>query len=434
MNKQKQFNITIILFIAVAGFLFSCEKKSENSLVYDPSKPVQIDGFEPDSGGMATKVFIYGNNFGTDLSKIKVYYNTMRAPVIGSDGDHIYVITPRQPGAECVLSVVVGTDSAVYAGKKFLYHTMATVTTIAGKKGTTEFHGGTLSEATFEYPCTLCVDAEGNIFLSHWRTPYCFVLISQEKNIVEALYTGDPLGAPTADVQGKVIMAPTDGGDGYYYFDPDAQWSPKMRLILHPTTDMIAAGMKDFSIDYKHGMTACFQDGYIYTRSYAGQIIRFDPVTRIGEQVAAGIQPNDNSYPFFDPYKPNIMYIAYPTRNAIYTFDVNTGEHTLFAGSPGEAGWKDGNRLEAEFNGPSQIVVDQTGTIFVADRYNHCIRRITPDGMVSTVIGKGGVAGYQDGNPEDALFDEPLGVAIDKDGNIYVAEWGNNVVRKLAVE
>jgi sugar lactone lactonase YvrE len=434
MKKQKK--TSIIYFVAVMIFLWSCEKTTENigGEPYNPSLPVKIDSFEPDSGGMATKVFIYGSNFGTDLSKIKVYFNTMRAPVVGSDGSHIYVITPRQPGEECILSVVVENDSVAYTQKKYRYRTMTTVTTITGKKGTTEFMGGTLSEATFHNPSTLCVDAEGNIFLTHWRQPYCFVLINQEKDIVQALYTGDPLGAPTADADGKVIMAPTDGGDGYYSFDPDAQWAAKSRLILHPNEDQVATGMKDFSINWKHGMSACFEDECIYTRSYNGQIVKFNPLTRTGELVATNIQPNDDSYPYFDPYQTNILYISYPSRHAIYTFDIKTGEHTLFAGSAGTSGWRDGNRLECEFNTPSQLVVDRDGSVYVADRGNHCIRRITPDGMVTTIIGKGGIAGYQDGNPEDALFNNPRGVAIDKEGNIYVADYENNVVRKLAVE
>ena len=431
--------VCFLSFLVATGMLlglWSCENESKNleRPSYDPSKPVRIADFEPDSGGMATKVFIYGSNFGSDLSKIRVYFNSMRAPVVGSDGEHLYVITPRQPGEECTLSVVVGNDSVVFTNKTYRYRTMTTVTTIAGTKGTNVFKGGTLSEATFHNPSTLCIDAEGNIFLSHWREPYCFVLINQEKDIVQALYTGEALGAPTADAEGKVIMVPTDGGDGYYSFDPDAQWASKSRLILHPNAEQIAEGMKDFNINWKHGMSACFQDGYIYTRSYNGQIVKFNPLTRTGELVATNIQPNDDSYPYFDPYQTNILYISYPSRHAIYKFDINTGEHTVFAGTPGTPGWKDGSCLDSEFRNPNQLVVDKDGSVYVADRGNHCIRRVTPDGMVSTVIGKGGIAGYQDGNPEDALFNNPRGVAIDKEGNIYVADYENNTVRKLAVE
>ncbi|MDR2385669.1 MAG: IPT/TIG domain-containing protein [Tannerella sp.] len=431
--------MSIACFVTLVFILPACENENDSYLgiPYDPSKPVRVDSFEPDSGGMATKVFIQGSNFGTDPTKIKVYFNDLRAPVVGSDGNHIYAITPRQPGRECIISVVVNNDSVVVTDKVYLYRTMVTVTTIAGKKGGTELKTGSLSEATFQYPSTLCVDAEGNIFLSHWRTPYAFVLINQEKDIVQELFRGDPLGAPTADANGKVIMAPADGGDGYYSFDPDAQWAPKSRLILHPSYESIAEGIVDFKINYKHGMSACPLDGYIYTRSVNGQLVRFNPLTRMGERVG-GVnmltEVDTDAFLSFDPFNPNILYISYPSRHVIYTYDVITNEHVLFAGTRGLSGWKDGERLHAEFHTPSQVCVDQDGSVMVADRGNHCIRRISADGMVSTVIGKGGIAGYVDGNPEDALFNSPRGVAIDKDYNIYVADYENNVVRKLAIE
>jgi len=413
--------------------LWSCEDNKPDNFgreAYDPSKPVRIDGFEPDSGGMATKVFITGSNFGSDVSKIKVYFNDMRAPVVGSDGSHLYVITPRQPGEENIISVVVNNDSVTYTGKKYHYRTMTTVTTITGKKGTTEFKGGTLSEAEFHNPSTLCVDAEGNIFLSHWRVPYCFVLISQEKDLVQALYTGDPLGAPSADAEGRVVMAPTDGGDGYYSFDPDAQWAPKVRMMLHPSMD--DTDRQNWASTNRLGLAACYLDGFIYSHYNNGHLMKYDAVTRLGQLV--DITLSAGSFLYFDPYQTNILYLTYVNRHAIYTYDILTREHTLFAGTDSRAGWVDGHRLSAEFNQPSQIVVDKDGSIYVADRMNHCIRRITPDGMVSTVIGKGGIAGYQDGNPEDALFNNPRGVAIDQEGTIYIADYENNCIRKLSVE
>ena len=432
----------IICIMTTFVFLSSCDENNPPSYegeAYDPSKPVIITDFKPDSGGLATKVFITGSNFGSDLTKIKVYFNDMRAPVVGSDGNRMYVITPRQPGRENIISVVVNNDSVAFTAKKYLYRTMTTVTTIAGKKGTTEFKGGTLSEAEFHNPSTLCIDAEGNIFLSHWRVPYCFVLINQEKDLVEAIYPGsnngiDAFGAPTADANGRMIMAPTDGGDGYWSFDPDAQWAPKSRLMIHPTVEMMAEGKRDWVSTNRLGMAACRleDDNNIYTHFNNGHLMRYDPLTRLGELVdiitAAG------TFLYFDPYQPSILYLVFPGRHMIYSYDVITHEYTLFAGTDSKAGWVDGHRLQAEFNQPSQIVIDKDGSMYIADRLNHCIRRITPDGMVSTVIGKGGIAGYQDGNPEDALFDNPRGVAIDDEGTIYVADYENNCVRKLAIE
>ena len=433
MNKLKQ--TSMICFVATIMFLWACENNKPDDFgrtPYDPSKPVRIDSFEPDSGGMATKVFINGSNFGSDVSKIKVYFNDLRASVVGSDGNHLYVITPRRPGREVTISVVVNGDSTVCTDKKYLYRTLTTVTTIAGKKGTTDFKGGTLAEAEFSDVYYLCVDAEDNIFLSHWGTSRGFVLINQEKDIVQQVYAGEALGVPATDAEGKRIMAPTDARDGYYYFDPDEQWAPKSRLILHPTTDMINEGMKDFNLTNKAGLAFCHHDGYMYTNATNGHLVKFHPVTRVGQLVDVLLSVAGRMC--FDPYQPNILYLSYRTNNTIYRYDINTGEYILYAGVEGIAGWKDGHRLEAEFYSPYQMVVDQDGSLVVADRLNHCIRRISRDGMVTTVIGKGGISGYQDGNLEDALFNNPMGLAIDKNGTIYVADLGNQVIRKLAVE
>ena len=445
MNNLKQ--ITIFFFAAVTLiFLWSCEDNKPDDFgrtPYDPSKPVVIDGFKPDSGGLATKVLIEGSNFGSDLSQIKVYFTatteggtqvSMLAPLIGSDGEHMYVLTPKLTNLrECTVSVVSNGDSAVYTDKNYLYRTMTTVTTIAGKKGTTSFRGGTLAEAQFSDPVYMCIDDEDNIFVCHWYTPFSFILINEEKDIVQQLLGGISFNIPTIDAQGKVFV-PVEAGDTYYHFDPAVQWASKQSSILHPTADMIAEGMLDFNIDYKVSMANCFYDGYIYTSTIGtGQLIKMNPVSRIGQLVTS--IPWSSTRLFFDPYQSHILYIIAYTLHAIYKYDVITGEETLFAGTPGVAGWKDGKALEAEFARPSMMVITEDGSMYLSDRDNHCIRRITPDGMVSTVIGQGGVLGYQDGNAEDALFNEPFGLAISKKtGAIYVSDWRNNCIRKLAIE
>ena len=69
--------------------------------------------------------------------------------------------------------------------------------------------------------------------------------------------------------------------------------------------------------------------------------------------------------------------------------------------------FEDGKRLNARFNFPSQICFELDGIMYIADSSNHCIRSIDREGAVSTVIGVPGRAGYVDGTPDDALFDEP---------------------------
>ena len=75
--------------------------------------------------------------------------------------------------------------------------------------------------------------------------------------------------------------------------------------------------------------------------------------------------------------------------------------------------------------------MDSSGNVFVADTYNHIIRRIDLAGNVSTIAGQTGVTGSADGLATNATFNKPIGVAIDSSGNIYVADNGNHQIRKI---
>ncbi len=105
---------------------------------------------------------------------------------------------------------------------------------------------------------------------------------------------------------------------------------------------------------------------------------------------------------------------------------------TTFAGQPGVAGTNDGLGSAAQFSNPNELAMDSAGNIYVADEGNETIRRITPAGMVSTLAGNPGIAGNSNGIGSAALFRTPSGVAVDSAGNVYVADWGNDMIRKLA--
>jgi streptogramin lyase len=295
-----------------------------------------------------------------------------------------------------------------------------------------------LSEAEFHQPSTIAADAQGNLFMSHWRVPFCFVRINEQEDIVEAILPGSStdatyaLGAPTVDSEG-IVSAISDGGRIYFTFDPIEAWTPRQRSIL-PAGE----GKPPFTFSTAHSLAAHPVTGELYTRYFgSGHLIKVNPVTREGELVAETFASSD-SYVVFDPHNPDILYIAYHHLHCIGMFNIQTKVHTVFAGRSGESGWSDGPVAQARFYQPNQLIVAPNGNLYVADRMNHCIRMITLDGngggIVSTIIGKGGVAGYQDGNPEDALFNEPRGVAVLPNGDIYITDLGNNVVRKLTIE
>jgi outer membrane protein assembly factor BamB/sugar lactone lactonase YvrE len=107
------------------------------------------------------------------------------------------------------------------------------------------------------------------------------------------------------------------------------------------------------------------------------------------------------------------------------------GEVSTVAGN-GVAGYRDGAGPKAQFNNPDGAVVDGEGNLYVADNGNHVIRRIGADGVVETVAGTG-VAGLADGQGSQAQFSHPAGLGLDSQGNVYVADGGNHSVRKLVI-
>lgn len=383
---------------------------------------------------MATKVIIKGSNFGSNANNIKVYYNDKAAAVVNSNGSEMYVITPRQPGDTCNIAVVIGKDSLIF-DNQFHYKTTISVTTVAGKPGSADLSaGGTLAEAVFNTVCFLCVDVENNIFMTQ-RSPGAVVLINEKSNRTMLLREGNVPNLPCVDSEGRVVMVPDDGGDNFFVFDPDNQWATRNTFIIHPTADDIAAGMFNFNVNWKHALASCKLDGYIYTRAYNGELIKFHPKTRKGQKIDEGLMIDGDSYLQFHPIDEHILYLTYPNKHCIYTYNIETKEHKLFAGKVSGAGsWLDGDRSEAEFNNPRQLCMDKEGNVYVADENNHVIRMINTEGSVSTIIGIPGKSGYQDGNPEDALFNFPRGVAIDSNGDIYVADKGNKCVRKLSIQ
>ena len=125
---------------------------------------------------------------------------------------------------------------------------------------------------------------------------------------------------------------------------------------------------------------------------------------------------------------PSAIAIA-PDGNLIIA---DTGNNRIRRLTPsGEVSTVAGDGTAAQFNGPIGVAVNASGNIYVADSYNDRIRLITPDGQVSTIAGKG-IPGYADGDRNTALFDTPSGIIVANDNSLIVADTGNDRLRRIS--
>lgn|GEM_PF-569641 len=169
------------------------------------------------------------------------------------------------------------------------------------------------------------------------------------------------------------------------------------------------------------------QTGNLYVSDYVSGAIRRISTgavvkTITTEGAPAGLAVNSDGDIFISDFNTNTIFRIKPN-----------GSKTRFAGN-GTAGMSDNNTgTLARFNSPGGLAIDAADNIYVADQLNNAIRKISPSGKVTTIAGTG-QAGKQDGPALSATFYNPDGLAVDKDGNIFVADTKNNLIRKISID
>jgi sugar lactone lactonase YvrE len=179
-------------------------------------------------------------------------------------------------------------------------------------------------------------------------------------------------------------------------------------------------------------------DWTVYAADYANQLIRkISPdglVTTLagsgerGWRDGAGSAAKFNGPDGIALAPSGDLYVSDADNRRIRKVSPN-GTVITVAGS-GQPGTRDGPAATAQFLYPTGVTVDQTGTVYVADRGGHTIRKITPRGVVSTLAGNGR-PGYTDGMGVVAQFNDPMAVVVDRSGRLFVTDSGSHAIRMI---
>lgn len=470
-NFIKCSNILLLLYFVFG--LIACDDNDGSADVgqpYDPKRPVKIISFTPEEGNVKTKIVITGENFGVDTTMVEVSIGGVRAPLIGLKNNLIYCTAPNK-GFEGTVSVKVGEQIAI-AEKKFSYKAEEMrVTTFYGNRmddGRFEVMDGPIDESFTNYlgvesPTWFSFNprnhdelymAQDNDAGGGARSIRVFNLRNRTLRTVwsytERLRTLD--WSKTGDT---LFVAIDRGGD---------ENTSTAVLALTKDTDGEFRNVQEFAHGTQCNGAAVHPVNYeMYFNNFGkGLLFRFDYLAHGGglensrtyRETMCAIQ--DNDWEFNIVMHPTGKYAYLVMVNRHYIMRMNYDEENKrfgmpyrVAGSVGEAGWTDGVGTTARFNTPYQGVFvknpDYAGNedeydFYFTDRRNHCIRILSPEGLVSTFAGRGSASlnneyyGYVDGAlREEARFDQPMGLAYDERTNtFYVGDVMNHRIRMIS--
>ncbi|MGD0016744.1 MAG: NHL repeat-containing protein [Verrucomicrobiia bacterium] len=342
-----------------------------------------------------------------------------------------------------------------------IYH-FDTIAGLAAHSGGTD---GTNSAARFNGPDYLAMDSAGNVYVSDFGNDTIRKIATVGTNWVVSTVAGltDNPGSADGTNSAARFSYPNGvavGTNGNVYV---ADWSNNtIRAIAPIGTNWVVstiAGQVGVS-GHADGTNAASQfsgpsgvavdtNGNIYVGDFFNSTIRkIAPVgtnwvasTIAGLALNTGSADGTNSVARFNG--PND--VAVDTNGNVYVADwanstirkiAPVGTNWIvstIAGLALNTGSADGTNSDARFNGPTGVAVDSSGNVYVADAGNNTIRKITPvdtNWVVSTIGGLAGVGGSTDGIKSNARFYYPRAVAVDTNGNVYVADTGNNTIRQ----
>jgi len=313
-----------------------------------------------------------------------------------SQNPYQFVVTPTADGSETITLATAGATSGDGIIARSITFNLTienggVVTTLAGS-GNEGSANGTGTAASFGAPYGVAVDGSGNVYVADNLSNLIRKITAA--GVVTTLAGSGSAGAANGTGTAASFYTPSgvavDGSGNVYVAD--------------------------------------FRNNLIRKISAAGVV-----TTLAGSGSAGASNGTGTAASFYFPFGVAVdgsgnVYVADQDNNLIRKITA-AGVVTTLAGS-GSAGAANGTGTAASFFAPTGVAVDGSGNVYVADEGNNLIRKITPAGVVTTLAGSGST-GSANGTGTAASFYYPFGVAVDGSGNVYVADYGNNLIRKI---
>ncbi len=270
------------------------------------------------------------------------------------------------------------------------------VRTLAGSAQMSAYLDGPGANARFADPVGLALDSAGNVFIAD-SANHCLRQLTPAGNVTT--FAGRP-GDFGSD----------DGGTGFARFD-----TPSALAVARDGTLFISdTGNNTIRRRDPNGTVTTFA-GFAGT---PGSTNGVGSVARFNAPLGLALAGNSD------------LFVADSGNHAIRRI-TSDGNVTTFAGGLEQWGAADGKGEQARFNGPVGLVFDKVGNLLVADSFNHAIRKIAPDGTVTTLAGRLGEDGFADGRAADARFGAPAELAFDPNGNLFITDGWYDTLRKI---
>lgn len=459
----------IIFLLGIVACKDSDSSISEIAQPFDPSKPVIVSDFLPSSGGAGQRLVIYGDNFGNAIDKIKVYIGGKEAKIINVLGKTLYCLVPNKAfKGDIEVRVGNNVDQVIGRSEKFFeYERKMVVSTVIGyrnsrgdepwKDGKFKDEDQTKMASGFWNPSFFKFDPQNpkHLWAVFDNNNGLYLINFQDSTVTKKRSDFDRPRSIDFTVDGQfMIVAEDRGGENdraTYRLSRDRDWQD-LEIITR----------------YRQCNGASIHpiNGEMYFNSYEkGQFFRFD----LNKYFEEGLGDKDYEQ-LFVVHDPNWEYkiFIHPTGDYAYILVINQSyilrvdynwdkkqfnQPYLVAGQLRAGGYEDGVGSSARVNQPYQGVFVKNSNyttlgkkdeydFYFTDQLNHAIRKLTPEGSVTTFAGRGSSSlnnnpyGYVNGDLRaEARFDRPSGLAYnEEEGAFYIGDQENRRIRKIALE